>query len=68
MPLHIVHKKEQPLIQYFEKNNVGDDFVVGDIHCQFNQLNRQLYEIGFDPKKDRLFAVGDLIDREERRV
>jgi len=36
---------------------------VGDIHCQFDQLDRQLFEIGFNPRKDRLFSVGDLIDR-----
>jgi len=63
VPLHVVHKKEQPRIQYFEKNQKGSDYVVGDIHCQFNQLERQLLEIGFDKSKDRLFAVGDLIDR-----
>lgn len=63
VPLHIIHKKKQPLIQYFEKNQEGDDYVVGDIHCQFDQLNNQLEEIGFDKTKDRLFATGDLIDR-----
>ncbi len=44
--LPIVHDKKQPLIRYFEENNKGDDFIVGDIHCQFKKLDKQLKEIG----------------------
>lgn len=50
-------------IKYFEKNTAGHDFVVGDIHGYFSTLQQQLDEIGFDPKVDRLFSVGDLVDR-----
>lgn len=50
-------------IKYFEKNTAGRDFVVGDIHGHFSTLQRQLDEIGFDPEVDRLFSVGDLVDR-----
>lgn len=50
----------------FEKNQHGRDFVVGDIHGEFFLLERKLREIGFDKRFDRLFAVGDLIDRGPR--
>ena len=45
------------------ENIKGNDFVVGDIHGCFSKLERQLKELNFDKEKDRLFSVGDLIDR-----
>ena len=53
-----------------DENLKGDDYVVGDIHGEFTKLETQLKEIGFDESKDRLIAVGDLIDRgpESHRV
>lgn len=51
------------MIKHFEKNTVGRDFVVGDIHGCFTKLSTCLVEIGFDNKVDRLFSVGDLVDR-----
>lgn len=51
-------------VKRFEKNTVGKDYVVGDIHGCFTLLETRLEEIGFDPEKgDRLFSVGDLVDR-----
>ena len=47
----------------FEINEVGKDFIVGDIHGCLDQLKFQLSVTGFDKSKDRLFSVGDLIDR-----
>ena len=47
----------------FEANTAGRDYVVGDIHGCFGLLSRALDELGFEPATDRLFAVGDLIDR-----
>lgn len=49
---------------------MGRDFVVGDIHGMFSLLESQLERISFDPNVDRVFAVGDLIDRgpESHRV
>lgn len=44
-------------------NPRGRDFVVGDIHGHFDALERLLELAGFDPKMDRLFSVGDLVDR-----
>jgi serine/threonine protein phosphatase 1 len=46
-----------------EKNKNGRDFVCGDIHGCFSYLEEQLIEIGFSKNSDRLFCVGDLIDR-----
>lgn len=54
------------IFKRFEKNQHGRDFVVGDIHGEFFLLERKLREIGFDKRYDRLFAVGDLVDRGPR--
>jgi serine/threonine protein phosphatase 1 len=51
------------MIKHFTENLLGKDYVVGDIHGCFRKLERELAEIGFDETKDRLFAVGDLVDR-----
>lgn len=50
-------------IQYFPINLAGNDYVVGDIHGCFSQLKEALDIISFNPQTDRLFCVGDLIDR-----
>lgn len=42
---------------------LGRDFVVGDIHGAFDILMKALEAVGFNPKTDRLFSVGDLVDR-----
>lgn len=41
----------------------GRDFVVGDIHGAYATLYAALISVSFDPERDRLFLVGDLIDR-----
>lgn len=51
------------MIQRYERNTKGRDFAVGDIHGHFTRLQKQLNEIGFEPDRDRLFSVGDLVDR-----
>lgn len=51
------------LFKRFERNDLGRDFAVGDIHGHFSLLQKRLYEIGFNPEIDRLFSVGDLVDR-----
>lgn len=50
-------------IKRFTKNTQGRDFCVGDIHGNFTKLQKALDSIGFDPASDRLFSVGDLVDR-----
>lgn len=47
----------------FARNVAGRDFAVGDIHGCFSHLSRSLEAIGFDASVDRLFSVGDLVDR-----
>ena len=44
-------------------NAAGRDFVVGDVHGLFDSVERALAKVDFDPARDRLFSVGDLIDR-----
>ncbi len=51
------------LFQHFTQNTQGSDYVVGDIHGCFTKLQEKLDEIGFNKDTDRLFSVGDLVDR-----
>ncbi|OVZ57178.1 serine/threonine protein phosphatase [Pigmentiphaga sp. NML080357] len=51
------------LLARYERNERGRDFAVGDIHGHFTRLQAALDRIGFDPGVDRLFSVGDLVDR-----
>ena len=50
-------------IQRFTRNTTGRDLIVGDIHGCFGRLANALTLIDFDPARDRLFSVGDLVDR-----
>lgn len=50
-------------VERFAVNQYGRDYAVGDIHGHFQRLQAQLQAIGFDPAVDRLFSVGDLVDR-----
>ena len=50
----------------FARNPVGRDFVVGDIHGMFPALRELLALARLDETCDRLFSVGDLIDRGPR--
>jgi serine/threonine protein phosphatase 1 len=51
------------IVQRYARNARGRDFVVGDIHGCFDQLRWALDAVAFIPETDRLFSVGDLIDR-----
>lgn len=55
---------------HLARNPVGRDLVVGDIHGMFSLLEAELQRIGFDPARDRVICVGDLVDRgpESHRV
>lgn len=44
-------------------NDIGRDFVIGDIHFKTIELYRGLNALDFDSAIDRVIAVGDLIDR-----
>ena len=50
-------------LKKFCANHEGRDFVCGDIHGQLRQLYQAMADVSFDPKVDRLFSVGDLVDR-----
>lgn len=47
-------------------NSKGRDFVCGDIHGCFDELDAALRAARFDTACDRLISVGDLIDRGPR--
>ena len=48
------------------ENETGRDFVIGDVHGEYDTLEAMLAELEFHPGRDRLFALGDLIDRGPR--
>ena len=52
-----------PRVRTIPANPQGRDFVVGDVHGCFRTLGRALVELRFDPDRDRLFGVGDLVNR-----
>ena len=52
-----------PRVRTIPANPHGRDFVVGDVHGCFRTLGRTLVELRFDPDRDRLFGVGDLVNR-----
>lgn len=56
-------KKRVGSIEYFSKNEIGRDFVCGDIHGNLDSLNTAFKKVSFNKKRDRLFCCGDLVDR-----
>lgn len=44
-------------------NDTGRDFIVGDLHGCTDALRYLLAQVRFSPEHDRLFSVGDLVDR-----
>ena len=46
-----------------EGHQHGRDFVLGDLHGNYSYLKKFLQKVGFHQETDRLFLVGDLIDR-----
>lgn len=51
------------MITRYALNTKGTDYAIGDIHGCFLAVVDKLHSIGFDFTKDRLFSVGDLVDR-----
>ena len=49
--------------KFIRKNKVGRDFVVGDVHGRYDLLKQAMEAHAFDKKKDRLFSVGDIVNR-----
>ena len=54
--------------QYLPKNLKGRDFICADVHGYFDILEALLLEHHFNPSVDRLFSLGDLIDRGEDSI
>lgn len=52
-----------PTFRRIKPNLLGRDFLVADVHGCFTLLQRLLDSVGFDETRDRLFIVGDLVDR-----
>lgn len=50
-------------LEQHDGNTQGRDFLVGDIHGQYDLLMKAMASVAFDRDRDRLFSVGDLIDR-----
>lgn len=51
------------MIIKYPQNILGKDYICSDIHGHFHILQAELEKIGFDEQRDRLFSLGDLIDR-----
>jgi len=49
--------------RFFAANPVGVDWVCGDLHGEFDALQAALSNAEFDTYVDRLFLLGDTIDR-----
>lgn len=50
-------------VKHFQANDAGKDYVVGDIHGCTAEFRALLDKVAFSPAVDRVFSVGDLIDR-----
>ena len=62
-PVLVAPSGPSPRVLDFSANGRGRDFVVGDVHGCFRTLERALSQLAFDPGRDRLFGVGDLVNR-----
>lgn len=49
--------------RFVSPNPIGTDWLCGDIHGQYDTLQSALSDVGFRPECDRLFLLGDVIDR-----
>lgn len=50
-------------VKRFIRNWHGRDFFVGDLHGCYVELIQKMDEVNFDKAVDRIFSVGDLVDR-----
>lgn len=54
--------------EVYEINTKGRDFVIGDLHGCYDLFLKLLDDIKFDKENDRMFSVGDLIDRGDKNI
>jgi serine/threonine protein phosphatase 1 len=50
-------------VELFSLNTAGRDFICGDVHGHFELLSRALENYDFCTHTDRLFSVGDLVNK-----
>jgi serine/threonine protein phosphatase 1 len=50
-------------VEYYDWNLNGRQFVIGDIHGCYDDFLLLLKHVGFDKLKDKMYSVGDLVDR-----
>ena len=50
-------------VHVYRMNKQGRDFIIPDLHGAFALLERFMQDVAFDPTVDRMFSVGDLVDR-----
>jgi serine/threonine protein phosphatase 1 len=50
-------------VKHFDANTVGRDFVCSDLHGCIDDLLEAMAVLNFDTSCDRMFSVGDLVDR-----
>lgn len=51
------------LIKHYDKNKNGSDYIIGDLHGCYHLLVKLMHDADFDKRVDRIFSVGDLVDR-----
>lgn len=54
---------QMEIVLRLAQNKLGRDFAVGDIHGCFSIFEQALKEASFDPARDRVVCVGDLVNR-----
>jgi serine/threonine protein phosphatase 1 len=52
----------------YGKNDRGRDFIIGDLHGCYDILQKAMWNNDFNENIDRLFSVGDLVDRGDKNV
>lgn len=62
-PATLFNTGAMSLFKTLPQNAVGRDFAIGDIHGHFSAVRVLLQKVNFNPAVDRLFSVGDLVDR-----
>ena len=61
-------KKRINYHQRFSRNERGTDYFVGDVHGHYDLLLTALTKAGFKENTDRVFSVGDLINRGDKPI
>jgi len=59
----LLPSRKSQRVKHFPVNPHGRDYIVADLHGCYTELNELLKHVRFRPAVDRLFSVGDLVDR-----